>query len=171
MVVAAGNSDDNACNYSPARAAKAITVGSTTRNDARSSFSNYGSCLDIFAPGSSITSAWHTSNSATKTISGTSMATPHVAGIAALYLQDGKTQNHMLNDAIENTISNVGSGSPNLFANMENVDCSENPGPAPTPQPVEECLDYGSRCSNHSDCCSESCHGWFFGFFARYCYY
>ncbi len=86
--VAAGNSNANACNYSPARVAAAITVGSTTSSDARSSFSNYGSCLDIFAPGSDITSAWHTSDTATNTISGTSMASPHVAGVAALYLQE-----------------------------------------------------------------------------------
>ena len=85
--VAAGNSNANACNSSPARAAAAITVGATTSSDARSSFSNFGTCLDIFAPGSSITSAWSTSNTATNTISGTSMASPHVAGAIALYLQ------------------------------------------------------------------------------------
>jgi subtilisin family serine protease len=83
--LAAGNdSGGNACNTSPARTAEAITVGSTTNTDARSSFSNIGTCLDIFAPGSSITSAWYTSNTATNTISGTSMATPHVVGAAAL---------------------------------------------------------------------------------------
>jgi subtilisin family serine protease len=86
FAVAAGNSNANACNYSPARAAAAITVGATTSTDARASYSNYGSCVDIFAPGSNITSAWRTSNSATNTISGTSMATPHVAGVAALFL-------------------------------------------------------------------------------------
>ncbi len=74
--VAAGNDGLNACSYSPARAAAAITVGSTTSTDARSSFSNYGTCLDVFAPGSSITSSWNTSDTATNTISGTSMATP-----------------------------------------------------------------------------------------------
>ncbi|MGB1727946.1 MAG: S8 family serine peptidase, partial [Ilumatobacteraceae bacterium] len=79
--VAAGNSNNNACYYSPARESTSITVGSTTSTDARSSFSNYGSCVDIFAPGSSITSAWHTGG--TNTISGTSMASPHVAGAAA----------------------------------------------------------------------------------------
>ena len=85
--LAAGNDNANACNSSPARVASAVTVGSTTNTDARSSFSNFGTCLDIFAPGSSITSAWRTSDTATNTISGTSMATPHVAGALALYLQ------------------------------------------------------------------------------------
>jgi subtilisin family serine protease len=88
MALAAGNSSANACNYSPARVSEAITVGSTTSSDARSSFSNYGNCVDLFAPGSSITSAWHTGSSATNTISGTSMASPHVAGAAALYLAE-----------------------------------------------------------------------------------
>src|SRR5262245_2405370 len=76
--VAAGNENTNACNGSPSRVPAAITVGATTNADARASFSNYGSCLDIFAPGQDITSSWNTSNSATNTISGTSMATPHV---------------------------------------------------------------------------------------------
>jgi subtilisin family serine protease len=89
--VAAGNSNVNASNSSPARVGEAITVGSTTRTDARSSFSNYGSIVDIFAPGSSITSAWHTGDTASNTISGTSMATPHVAGVAARYLQNNRT--------------------------------------------------------------------------------
>jgi aqualysin 1 len=85
--IAAGNSNANASNFSPARVGAAITVGSSTSTDARSSFSNFGSVVDIFAPGSSITSAWSTSDTATRTISGTSMATPHVAGVAARYLQ------------------------------------------------------------------------------------
>lgn len=86
-VVAAGNNNADACGFSPARVRGAITVGSTERNDARSSFSNYGLCLDVFAPGGGITSAWYNSDTATNTISGTSMASPHVAGVAALYLQ------------------------------------------------------------------------------------
>jgi len=93
MVVAAGNSNADACNYSPARAKEAITVGSTaveesgtTEEDLRSYFSNYGTCTDIFAPGSLIQSAWIGSNTATRTISGTSMASPHVCGVAALVL-------------------------------------------------------------------------------------
>lgn len=87
VVVAAGNDNLDAINYSPARVANAITVGSSTNTDARSSFSNYGSVVDLFAPGSSIYSTWYTSNTAYATLSGTSMATPHVAGVAALYLQ------------------------------------------------------------------------------------
>lgn len=83
FVVAAGNDNANAANYSPASEASAITVGATTSANARASYSNYGSVLDIFAPGSSILSSWIGSTTATNTISGTSMATPHVAGAAA----------------------------------------------------------------------------------------
>ncbi len=116
--VAAGNSNANACNSSPSRVSEAITVGATTSSDARASYSNYGSCLDIFAPGSSITSAWYSSNTATNTISGTSMATPHVTGVAALYLQGHSATPQQVRDAIvgaatQNKVTNAGSGSPN----------------------------------------------------------
>ena len=86
FAVAAGNSNANACNYSPSSTASAITVGATTSSDAKASYSNYGDCVDIQAPGSSITSDWIGSATATATISGTSMASPHVAGAAALVL-------------------------------------------------------------------------------------
>ena len=89
--VAAGNANANACNYSPARVGEAITVGATTSTDARASYSNYGTCVDIFAPGSSITSAWVGGTTSTRTISGTSMAAPHVAGAAALFLQNDQS--------------------------------------------------------------------------------
>lgn len=90
--VAAGNGNQagiaqDACRYSPARTPNAMTIGATTNADRKASFSNYGKCVDWFAPGVGITSAWITSDAATNTISGTSMATPHVAGVAALYLQ------------------------------------------------------------------------------------
>jgi PKD repeat protein len=91
-VVAAGNGNTGgkeqpACNYSPARVREALTIGATTRSDSKTSWSNYGECVDLFGPGSGITAAWHTSTTATNTISGTSMASPHVAGVAALALQ------------------------------------------------------------------------------------
>ncbi len=85
--LSAGNNSADACGQSPASTPAAVTVGSTTSTDAASYFSNWGTCVDVYAPGSDITSAWWTSNSATNTISGTSMAAPHVAGVAALYLQ------------------------------------------------------------------------------------
>ncbi|MBU7599196.1 S8 family peptidase [Streptomyces sp. P38-E01] len=117
--VAAGNDNQNASNYSPARVGEALTVGSTTRTDARSSFSNYGAIVDIFAPGSEITSAWHTGDSATNTISGTSMAAPHVAGAAALVLgEDGSASpaavaSALDSAAVDGRVGNPGSGSPN----------------------------------------------------------
>ena len=117
--VAAGNENTNACNGSPSRVAAALTVGSTTNTDARSSFSNYGSCLDLFAPGSNITSAWYTGTTATNTISGTSMATPHVAGVAALYLQGNPSASpSTVNNAITSTattgvVTDAQTGSPN----------------------------------------------------------
>ncbi|MGP8302858.1 S8 family peptidase [Streptomyces inhibens] len=117
--VAAGNSGDNAQNYSPARVPEALTVGATTSTDARASYSNYGSRVDIFAPGSSITSAWNTNDTATNTISGTSMATPHVTGAVAVYLAGHPTATPaqvataLTNGATSGVVTNPGSGSPN----------------------------------------------------------
>jgi len=119
VVAAAGNSNANACFTSPARVSAAITVGSTTSSDSRSSFSNFGSCVNIFAPGSSIRSAWWTGNNASNTISGTSMAAPHVAGVAALWLESNpgaspsSIRNTIYNRATTGRLSGIGSGSPN----------------------------------------------------------
>jgi subtilisin family serine protease len=117
--IAAGNENQNACNDSPARVAQAITVGATTNTDARASFSNFGTCVDIFAPGQGITSSWNTSDTATNTISGTSMATPHVVGVAALIASANPTwtpqqvRDFMVNNATNGVVGNPGSGSPN----------------------------------------------------------
>lgn len=118
--LAAGNDNGaDACNGSPGRTAAALTVGSTTSSDARSSFSNIGTCVDLFAPGSSITSAWIGSNTATNTISGTSMATPHVAGAAAQFLESDPTATAaevgaaIIAETTPGKVTNPGTGSPN----------------------------------------------------------
>ena len=120
-VLAAGNSDANACYYSPASTANAITVGATDNTDTRASFSNWGTCVDIFAPGVGIKSAWYTGPSDTNTIDGTSMASPHVAGVVALYLKGKPTATPaqvaawLTANATPGVVLSGGLGSPNLF--------------------------------------------------------
>jgi subtilisin family serine protease len=136
-VVVAGNSNVDACNSSPARVKEAITVGATTSTDARASYSNFGSCLDLFAPGSAILSAWYTSSTATSTISGTSMASPHVAGAGARVLSASPTlspaqvASHVTTAATAGVVGSAGSGSPNLL-----LYTGTDTPPPPPPPPV-----------------------------------
>ncbi|WTK83386.1 S8 family peptidase [Streptomyces sp. NBC_01511] len=117
--IAAGNSGALASNYSPARVATAVTVGATTRTDAKATYSNYGPTVDIFAPGSDITAGWNTSDSATYTGNGTSFAAPHVSGAAAIYLTNhpgaspAAVATALVNGATPNVITGAGAGSPN----------------------------------------------------------
>lgn len=119
MVVAAGNSSADACNTSPASEPSALTVAATDSSDTRAYYSNYGQCVDLFAPGSSITSDWITSADASATLSGTSMATPHVAGVAALALaangsaSPATVANFLIGNSTSGVIINPGSGTPN----------------------------------------------------------
>ncbi|MGX5172991.1 S8 family peptidase [Aliikangiella sp. IMCC44653] len=135
FVVAAGNDNRSACTGSPNKVPAALTIASSTSSDARSSFSNYGSCIDLFAPGSSIKSAW--SNGGTNTISGTSMAAPHVAGAVALYLQSNpsaspsQVESAIEGAAVANKISDA-KGSPNLLLQVAS---GSTPPPPPPPPP------------------------------------
>lgn len=120
-VIAAGNNNGDACNTSPARTPAAITVGATDINDQRASFSNFGLCVDVFGPGVGITSTWNTSNTATAVLSGTSMATPHVVGAVARYLQTNPTATPatvtyaIRASATKGIVGNPGASSPNLL--------------------------------------------------------
>jgi subtilisin family serine protease len=119
VVTSAGNDGQNACNQSPARVASALTIGNTTSSDARNSTSNFGSCLDLFAPGTSIVSTCKTSNTATCSMTGTSMSSPEVAGAAALYLRSfpaatvSQVMSWIKNRTTNGVVTSPGSGSPN----------------------------------------------------------
>ncbi|ORX75242.1 serine protease [Basidiobolus meristosporus CBS 931.73] len=126
FIVAAGNESQDACNVSPANAAGAFTVAATTISDTAASFTNYGQCVNIAAPGQDITSAWIGGTTATNRISGTSMASPHVAGVAALYLSQGSLSSpQSVYDALsagatQNVISGLDSDTPNLLVYNSN---------------------------------------------------
>jgi len=131
FAVAAGNDNADACDYSPAAAAQAVTVGASTLGDERAYFSNYGKCVDIFAPGLNIKSTWIGSKYATNTISGTSMASPHIAGLLAYFLSmqpktssgyavasmtPKKLKEQMIKIASQDVLSNIPSDTVNLLA-------------------------------------------------------
>ncbi|OMH80598.1 Alkaline protease 2 [Zancudomyces culisetae] len=122
FISSAGNSNDDACKYSPASANGVIAVGAMDIRDSRASFSCYGACVNIFAPGKSIVSAFRGSNTATAVYSGTSMASPHISGLAAYYIMTSQNKynaqqlyNKVLSSGTKGVLSNIGAGSPNLL--------------------------------------------------------
>jgi subtilisin family serine protease len=138
FTVAAGNSAADACNYSPASAPNALTVGATTNTDAMASYSDWGTCVDLFAPGSSIYSAWNTDDYSMGSANGTSMATPHVAGAAALYLQNNpgaspsEVASAIVGNATSGALGSLLGSSPNRLLRVNGS------GGTVTPPPVVE---------------------------------
>jgi subtilisin family serine protease len=142
FAVAAGNGDAagnplDACNGSPSRVANAITVSATSSSDTKASWANYGTCVDLFAPGVSITSDWYSSTTATNTISGTSMATPHVTGVAAMYLSTNTSASPatvasaIINNSTTGVVVSGGTGSPNRLLYMGFIGGAPPPPPPP----------------------------------------
>lgn len=126
VIVAAGNKNDDACYYSPSRGTAAIAVAASDKNDTRAYFSNYGSCVDVFAPGVSIDSAWIGSDTASKNLNGTSMASPHVTGVAALYMSEANVSSRQMlerltSDATPDKIKDAEIDTPNRFVYMGNM--------------------------------------------------
>ena len=161
--VAAANDWGDACYYSPARVAGAVTVAASTSSDERSWFSNYGRCVDLYAPGSGILSAWHTGSTATNTLDGTSMASPHVAGVAALYLQGNPTATAatvsaaIVNSASTSGLAGAGTGAPNNRLVNSNLS-GYSPPSWPAPGSVSADIDcYSSGLYGYLDC---SAYAW-----------
>jgi subtilisin family serine protease len=155
-VVAAGNAAADACNYSPASAASALTVGATTSADAEASFSNYGSCIDLFAPGNSIYSAWNTDDSSMGTSSGTSMASPHVAGAAALYLQNdpgaspATVAQAVMANVTSGALSSLIGSSPNRLLHVNGSGGTvSSPAPPPSSTNTAPVASFNSSCSKN----------------------
>jgi len=158
VVVAGGNSNADACGFSPAFVPSAVTVGSTDSRDRRSSFSNFGSCTDIWAPGSSVVSASHRSDTGSRSLSGTSMACPHVSGGAALVLEANpdfaasKVISELLSGAVVGAISGLRNGDTNALLYVG----EGGPPPAP-PAPPAECPFYCGLRLCLLDACTENC--------------
>ena len=151
FAVAAGNSNASACNYSPSSTPNAITVGATTSSDAKASYSNYGTCVDINAPGSGITSDWIGGTTMVNTISGTSMASPHVAGAAALVLGANPTytttevRDALVNNATNGAIGGLPAGTPNKLLYVGPI--VTVPPPDPIDPPPSLTLSFSKACS------------------------
>jgi hypothetical protein len=167
---AAGNSNDDACYYSPQGLAAAVTVGNTNSSDARNNSSNYGSCLDIFAPGTSIVSASYSNNTGNATMTGTSMASPHTAGAAAVYLglnpaaTPAQVRDALVDNATTGKVTSPGTGSPNRLLYTGFMNGGTNPGNPSNVMVVGgqsgRCLDVpGASTANGTQLQLWDCHG------------
>jgi len=184
VVVAGGNSNSDSCRFSPAFVPMAITVGSTTSSDARSSFSNYGSCTNIWAPGSNVLSASHTSDTGSRSLSGTSMACPHVSGAAALVLdadplkKSSAVLSELLDNAVLNSLTGLRSGDTNALLYVGAGGPPPTPEPVPTPAPpASDCDEATStgpdgdgdcRCNSGLSCYEGGSSGCTYSSSARY---
>ncbi|MBB5935045.1 S8 family serine peptidase [Streptomyces zagrosensis] len=171
--VAAGNAGQDACGTSPGDTPEALSLGSTDSNNGRSSFSNYGRCVDLFAPGGSIDSASHSSDTGKANMSGTSMASPHAAGALALYLESNpnasgtQATDAVLAAARDGVVTNPGSGSPNKFLDVTKLGAPADPG-KPTAEFTPACSEANNTCGFDASASKDSdgsiaSYAWEFG--------
>jgi subtilisin family serine protease len=159
VTVAAGNHQSDACKSSPASAGNAITVAASDRQDYIAEFSNYGVCIDVFAPGDLITSNWRYSTKSTNTISGTSTASPHVAGAAALLLEQDRKRSPadiralIVSAALTNKVQGDLQGAPNLILNTQGIKATSSSSATNT----ATCSAFLGPCKNKKNCCQGQC--------------